>query len=155
MKKRSLLTPTAAFLSALALVGIGAADLYAGKDCGKAGVAEPVDAFDDGSCGSSCVMVFGEVGEPLRVAFGETEACEIVEGRNASGKACSLPLGLRFSKDDLALSGVPQNAGFFEFVLLETESGVTREKVVLIDIQGRSLSSIGAGYASTNLDGIR
>lgn len=114
--------------------------------------------LDDSGSGSACVMVFGSVGRPFAVALGGPSGrsfaqCE--EGLSAGGAPCVLPEGIAFDQETGLLRGVPQKAGFHEFVLLVTEKGVTRERVFLIDIQDESRTKSLNDYAFHFFGGIR
>lgn len=105
-----------------------------------------------------CLMVFARVGESFEYDLqlsDETAAPKCTVGLNAEGEVSVLPAGLSFDKSEGKLHGVPQRAGFHEFVFLSTEQGVTNEQVVLIDIQGLSLDAGGSDYASYFSGGVR
>ncbi|EDY81813.1 hypothetical protein VDG1235_1431 [Verrucomicrobiia bacterium DG1235] len=115
-------------------------------------------ALEKSECGSSCVMVFARVGERFRYelkAEDSYSAIRFASGENASGEKSTLPAGLSLDKKENALVGVPLKAGFHEFVVLRTDKGVTREEVVLIDIQGHPFSSGSSDYASYFAGGLR
>lgn len=140
------------------------ASIFAATLWGAAGLAgETVDtreeaevALEKTSCGCECVMVFAKVGEEFQYDF-ETESGQslIVPGMNASGEMSRPPQGLRLDAGDAELSGIPLRPGFHEFVVLQTEKGVTHEKVVLIDVQGHSFAAGGLDYASYFAGGIQ
>lgn len=139
---------------ACCVLGVAAAAV---ADQGEFGEVQLVDLSKVDS-GSGCEMVFGQVGEPFLVSFAggeQSAALRVSEGLNAVGEVCALPKGVRFSQDDKELTGVPKRPGFYEFVVLVTEKGVTKEKVVLIDIQSDSRLSLGASYAFSFLGGVR
>lgn len=95
-------------------------------------------------------MVFARVGERFQFDLEVSEhlSTDCVVGENATGESSSLPAGLAFNAEEATLEGVPLRAGFHEFVVLQTEKGMTREQVVLIDIQEHSFGSGGVDYAS-------
>ncbi len=108
-------------------------------------------ALSRSDCGtSSCVMVFARVGERFQFDLQVSDhlSTDCVVGVNATGESSSLPAGLAFNAEEASLEGVPLRAGFHEFVVLQTEKGMTREQVVLIDIQEHSFGSGGVDYAS-------
>ena len=109
-------------------------------------------------CGSACVMVFAKVGESFTFEFlenGLKNGMDVALGIDAMGEDCELPEGLTFNQEELALEGMPQVAGFHEFIVLVTEKGVTREKVVLIDIEESSAHPARDSYATTVWGSIR
>ena len=138
-----------------------AATVHAGPDCDAFVESENPDAtviLEDSECGNACVMVFGTVGEALGISLADGPAqvfvkCE--EGLNAMGEPCVLPEGIVFDQESLSLHGVPSKPGFHEFVVLMTEKGVTREQVVLIDIQPAPSLQMQDAYASYFFGGIR
>lgn len=118
----------------------------------------PVVELEEGDCGNRCSIVFGRVGERLHCDLdgaleNAASSCEV--GEDAQGRASSLPIGLVFDAERAVLTGVPLRSGFFEFVVLRSEGGVTREQVVLIDIQGLAHAGAGVDYASYFANGIR
>ncbi|MBK1878417.1 hypothetical protein [Pelagicoccus mobilis] len=107
---------------------------------------------------SRCVMVFAKVGERFRYEFKEEKPCPSLEcapGINALGEESALPQGLGFNADEFVLEGIPMRPGFHEYVVMRTEKGVTREHVVLIDIQEHSFAAGGVEYASYLAGGMR
>lgn len=103
-------------------------------------------------------MIFGAVGERFEYAVGavkgETpESCR--EGVNAFGVVNALPQGLVFDSESMALSGVPRQAGFHEFVVQLTDNGVVSERVILIDIEDRSAQRSHDSYAGLFFGDIR
>lgn len=116
-------------------------------------------ALSKSECGtSSCVMVFARVGERFQFDLKASEyfsAVDCVVGESATGRESSLPAGLIFNEEEGLLQGIPLRSGFHEFVVLQIEKGVTREQVVLIDIQEHSFGSGGVDYASYVAGGVR
>ena len=144
-----LLAPTLAFTMGVSLAGFAAA--------AEERELSPAVKLQKCESGSSHVMVFAKVGERFRYDFSREESCQTlkcVPGIGVSGQRSELPAGLDYDSEERALIGVPQYPGFHEYVVLRTERGVTSEQVVLIDIQGHSLSSGGLEYASYFADGV-
>lgn len=138
-------------LCCLPLSDLAAADL---ADVDSAAVVYEASADE----GSECLMVFATVGQPFRYEIAGIEAAEPADcsrGVDAHGDRSRLPRGLRFDKRALSLEGVPAEPGFHEFVALVTERGVTRERVILIDVaESRSARSLDS-FASYFLGGAR
>lgn len=108
--------------------------------------------------GSPCVMVFARVGERFHYDLRSEERTEKVKveaGSDATGALSHLPTGLALDAENLALSGVPQRAGFHEFVLRENIGGRVQERIVLIDIQGHGFAAGLGDYASYFAGGVR
>ena len=101
------------------------------------------------SPGDSCVMVFGSVGESFQYKLGQSDAsADFAIGLDESGAICKLPEGLKLNRDEGVLTGTPLRGGFHEFVVLHTDKGVTRERVLLIDIQDAGVNPMLDSYAS-------
>lgn len=154
---RSTLRQTVRFRSLAGVLASGACLFAPAALLGEEERGCPEVALEDSHSGNSYVMVFGEVGDPFAYQLGEAGAGPVRyrQGVSASGDPCELPEGLEFDADSIELRGVPARPGFHEFVLLETERGVTRERVVLIDIQDPSLSAGIEGYAAYFFQGVR
>ncbi len=117
-----------------------------------------IDMTQSGQEGS-CIMVFGVVGERFEYVVGDgagskgPESCR--EGVDAFGSANALPQGLSFDAGSAALTGVPQQAGFHEFVAQVMENGIVSERVILIDIEDRSAQRSLGSYAGLFFGDIR
>ncbi len=102
--------------------------------------------------GENCIIVFAQVGETFEYQLAnEQDGAEarVREALNAEGERYSLPKGISFDRETLSLRGMPERAGFHEFVLLVTEDGVTEERVLLIDVKDKSNPIARNAYASS------